>query len=272
MSENILILGSYGYMGNAVTSRLIDKGRSIQLVSCYAISSLQKALEKATLVINCAAYIPAGGVSLCDHHKTECLDANVIFPARLAALCSDRGIPLIHLSTGCLYDESKEWIEEDSPLRGWENHCGTYVGSKLLAERAVAQWKKSWILRLRLPFDEYDHPKNYLSKLCRFDTVYQHINSMTHRQDFADVVLQIVEERPDFGTYHVVNHGQIAASYVVSRLILANILTQEPPKLIDTAHCSGCRLSTEKLRAAGLKIRHISDALDEAIKKWKPKK
>jgi dTDP-4-dehydrorhamnose reductase len=71
--------------------------------------------------------------------------------------------------------------------------CSFYSGSKALAEEAIAGAGQSYLWRLRIPFDEFDDSKNFLSKIQRYPRVYDNVNSLSHRGDFARACLDLWE-------------------------------------------------------------------------------
>lgn len=221
------------------------------------------------IVINSAAFIPPSGrVVDCDQNRCDSIQGNVLFPATVRDACKLTDTPLVHISTGCLYDEAKEYEETDKPLRGWDGYCGTYVGCKLLAEKLVLEHPKSYVLRVRLPFDEVDHPRNYLSKLASFSTVFDHVNSLTHRGDFAKAALDLVELNAAPGVYHMVNPGAFRAYGIIMGMQSRGILG-DVPKIIPSDVVKGTRLSTKKLLSTGVTIRPVEEALFDALNSWR---
>ena len=65
------------------------------------------------------------------------------------------------------------------------------VNCEALAEEALAGLGQSYIWRLRIPFDEVDNPRNYLSKVQRYPKVYDNVNSISHRADFVRACLDL---------------------------------------------------------------------------------
>lgn len=262
----IKIFGSTGFMGSAIAAECDRRGMK-WVAGIRQPDILVSELMPCELAINCAAFIPTPSVDACKLNKDETILGNVIWPMRLSEICEKMGTPLMHLSTACLFDEQREYSETDTPTRGWDGHCGDYVGGKLLAEKIVSQNPMAYILRLRLPFDERSHPKNYLNKLASFDRVFTHTNSLTHRGDFAKWALDLWEKRAPFGTYHCCNEGQISAKEVASRMFGRGII-KLPPTMAGSPNTTGARLSVKKLTDAGIKVRHVEEAVDEAISKY----
>lgn len=265
---NTLIYGSTGYIGSALVAECERRGIYHIAGDRNDVAAEIGSLDDRWVVVNCAAFVPLPTVDECKNHPHETIMGNVALPSLLAQECERQNIPLVHYSTGCLYNEKKEYTEDDAPTRGFRGYCGFYVGTKIVAEEAVKRYEKHYILRIRLPFDELDKPRNYISKLASFSTVYPHTNSLSHRCDIVKATLDLCEMKAAFGTYNLVNPGYMTSAETVGRMMQAGIITKEP----DFKEChgtTGCKLSTEKLLAAGIKIRDVHDALDDSIKNWK---
>jgi len=85
------------------------------------------------LVVNAAAYT---AVDAAETDPEAAARANHAGPARLAALCSRAGVPLIHISTDYVFDGTKgaPYVEADSTAPQ-----GVYGATKLAGEHAVLQ-------------------------------------------------------------------------------------------------------------------------------------
>lgn len=268
----ILILGASGYLGRAFVSECELQGIEFHVVPRDFYSTAPEFVgtlrrHMPSLVINCAAFIPTPSVDLCKNFPAQTYHVNVALPTMLSLACHQADIPLTHLSTGCFYDEKREYVESESPTRDPEGYCGAYLLSKKSAEDAVAMVPKHYILRLRLPFDEFDHPRNYLTKLASFTNVFDHVNSLTHRGDFVKAALDLWRIKAPYGTYHVVNPGHISAMETIARMTAAGIPVANH-ECVDS-ETTGCTLSTKKLLDAGVKIRTVHEALDAALKNWR---
>lgn len=273
-TPKILLLGRSGYIGSVFEKELIKRGWPHFAVSRKEIDytwpeELKNLLYggKFQFVINCAAYIPKESVSLCDNHQEETIKGNLILPSTLSWFCDQLNTPLAHISTGCLWNDGKEHTEADLPQRAFQGYCGFYVGTKWMSEQEVRQFPKHFIWRIRLPFDNVDSDRNYLSKLARFPKVWDHENSISHREDFANACLDLWQARAPFGTYHVTNPGSVKAVDIVERMLSMGIIKQKPE--IVYGQPGDCRVSVDKLQSVGVKIRPIQEAVDHALKNWK---
>ena len=267
-----LLLGSTGYIGSEFARQMDVRGVAHCDLAHQNVTEneldylLTENGGPCDTVINCAAFVPRPSVSLCDRFKEETIRGNLLLPMMLARACHRHERTLVQLSTGCLFDESKNWTEIEQPKRGWDDHCGFYVRTKLLCEEQVNSCPKTYVVRVRLPFDAYAGERNYLSNLAFFPRVYDHVNSLSHRADCVKAMLDLVTMKADYGTYHCVNPGSIPAREVV-RLMRKKGLIDRDPEWVP-GPCTGCTLSVDKLLSTGIKIRSVQDAVRDSIENW----
>ncbi len=172
------------------------------------------------------------------------------------------------------------YIETDHPNFTFRDPpCSFYSGTKALAEEAITGVGQSYIWRLRIPFDGFDNPRNYLSKIQRYAKVYDNVNSISHRTDFVNACLDLWARRAPFGAYNITNPGYITSHQVVRMIerILKPARKFEYWKddaefyhLAAKTPRSNCVLDVSKLLAAGVKIRPVEEALEHSLRNWKP--
>jgi dTDP-4-dehydrorhamnose reductase len=285
----LILLGATGYIGEEFC-RQLNLGRNATFRVPHeeaTFGKLSYAIEwwHTELVINCAAFVTKPSVELCEDHKADCLLGNTVFPAQVAAACQAADVPLLHVSTGCLYDDGgKEFgtprmppfKESDPPMLTFDRGAGYYVGSKELAERLVRQYEKTWICRVRLPFDQYDHPRNFLSKLLSFSKVLDTRNSMSHRGDFVKACLDLIELSAPFGTYNMTNPGAVWTHDICDRMNTAGMSKgftywewDEFVQNIRRTPMSNAELDVSKLLATGVKMRTVQEAIEDSINNWR---
>lgn len=265
---SILLIGATGYVGSAFAKELDARSASWKAITHGSAVEVVRWMNNVDLVVNCAAYIPHESVSLCDQNKNETIKGNVLLPALLAHACNERSIPIAHVCTGCIWSDGQEHEEDDPPQRAFTGHCGFYVGTKLVGSDEVRKNPKHYIWRVRLPFDEFDSPRNYLSKLSKFTEVWDHDNSLSHRGDFAKACLDLWEMRCPWGTYNVMNHGTIHAASVCG-MLQDHGIRKDFPNIVAGAQ-GGSKVSIRKLLATGVKMRSVTEAIEESLTNWKP--
>jgi dTDP-4-dehydrorhamnose reductase len=313
----ILLLGGTGYIGQAFTRELQRRGDDFVSLSRRDVdyTRFDTLLEylrerRPELVVNAAGYTGKPNVDACELHKADTLQGNALFPATVAHACAATGIPWGHVSSGCIYSGAKVveggqthtekdftkpelralvasnpkaihgFTETDTPNFSFRDlPCSFYSGTKALGEEAIAGLGQSYVWRLRIPFDEFDNARNYLSKVQRYAKVYDNVNSISHRADFVRACLDLWQLRAPFGTYNVTNPGFVTTRHVVAQI--EKFL--KPPRKFEfwasdeefyqvaaKTPRSNCVMDTTKLLAAGVKIRGVEEAIADSLKNWKP--
>jgi dTDP-4-dehydrorhamnose reductase len=315
----IVLLGASGYIGNAFERTLRESARDFLPLSRAQVdySRFETLVEflrdrKPVFVINAAGFTGKPNVDACEVARAETLQGNVLLPLTIAHACEITKTPWGHVSSGCSYNGAKvlregRWeietdlsrpafqrlrregpasvcgfTEEDQPNFSFRRPpCSFYSGTKALAEEALAPFPRCYVWRLRLPFDEFDRPRNYLSKIQRYGKVYDNTNSISHRGDFVRACLELWDERAPFGIYNMTNPGHVTAREIV-RMIQSRL---QPAREFEfwsgddefyrkgaTTLRSNCILDVRKLAAAGVRMPPIEEALDDALRSWQPER
>jgi dTDP-4-dehydrorhamnose reductase len=157
------------------------------------------------------------------------------------------------------------------------NNCSFYSGTKALAEDVMAGFPDFYVWRIRIPFDEFDGPHNYLSKVQRYPKVYQNWNSISHRRDLVVACIDSWLQKIPGGTYNIVNPGYVSTQEVVEK-IRRRLLPEWNPVFWQSddefyrfgavTPRSNCILDTTKIIKAGIRIRSAGDAIEDALNHW----
>jgi dTDP-4-dehydrorhamnose reductase len=313
----ILLLGGSGYIGEAFQSELSRRRLDFVSLSRAAVDytrfeTLLSFLRdrRPDFVINAAGYTGKPNVDACESSRAETIAGNTLLPAVIAHACSVASVPWGHVSSGCIYSgghvtrDGRTTIERDlmapTVRRIWENDptalrgfnetdepnfcfrhppCSFYSGTKALGEEAIAGIGSAYIWRLRIPFDEYDHERNYLTKLQRYRRLLQSVNSISHRADFVRACLDLWSLRAPYGIYNVTNPGWVTTRQVVARIqqFLPSGRSfeffEDDAEFYATAAKtprSNCVMDVTKLLSAGVRMRPIDEALNAALRNWQP--
>ncbi len=312
----ILLLGASGYIGQAFQQELEARGWAYAPLSRKQLdySRFDRLLaflreQKPTLVINAAGYTGKPNVDACETARADTLHGNTLLPLSVAQACLAAGIPFGHVSSGCIYSgahiigNGKPRVEKDltrsdlkqlpetnpDAIRGFaetdepnftfrQPPCSFYSGTKALAEEAILPLGQNYIWRLRIPFDAWDNSRNYLSKVQRYPKVYDNVNSLSHRGDFARACLDLWERRAAFGVYNITNPGYVTTRQVVrliqeilqpKRAFVFWASDEEFYRVAAKTPRSNCVLDTSKLLATGVHLRPVEEALRASLKDWK---
>lgn len=238
---------------------------------------------KNSTIINCAGYIGRPNVDACELNKADTIMGNVIFPTNLANFCTNNHSTLVQISSGCIYNGyEKHFSETDKPNFTF-NNGSFYSGTKALCEKMILKHNpRSYIFRLRIPFDEHQSPRNYLTKLLTYDRLIDVQNSLSHRGDFAKYCIDLLECEAPHGIYNVTNKGSITTLEVVNLIkyhLKDSLKLKMPNKKfsffenydkfsseIKTPR-SNCILDTSKLEDI-IKIRTVREALQDSLSQY----
>ena len=215
----IAILGSKGQLGLELTAlcrsrNLPAEAADLPEVDISDFLSAQSFLKKSrfSIVVNAAAYT---NVDRAESDEKTAFAVNSDGPEFLARICTDLGIPLVHISTDYVFDgKGKSPYKESDPV----NPLGVYGRSKEEGERRVrSALKEHLILRTAWLYSPFGH--NFVRTMLRLGMEKEEIGvvadqygSPTCAADLADVTLTIVAgigqgKIPPWGTYHFSGQG-----------------------------------------------------------------
>ena len=258
----MITLIGHGYVGVHIASEL-----SSQNYKFNWFRHTDSIPQDTTVIINAAGYTGSPNVDACEIHKQETIAGNVIWPVQLELAHPD--IPIVHVSSGCVYTGyDKHFTEQDEPNFNFDNGS-FYSGSKTLGQKMLEPFMhKSFLLRIRMPFGDYEHPKNFLTKMQKYNKLISYDNSLSYMPDVAAVAVRMAIDRTiSTGIYNVCNPGFSNAQEIVGMMgIEKEFFTEDEFVNAVVARRSNCILSTDKLQSV-FPIRPISDALKEAIGK-----
>ena len=314
----VLLLGASGYIGQAFAAEL--KARDVHylpLSRCeldytrFDVLLEFMRVKKPEFVINAAGYVGRPNVDACEDAKADTLTGNALLAQTVAHACVAADVPWGQVSSGCIFSGAKivqddrEYVEKDltqssvkdlikespdavhgfreadEPNFSFNNPpCSFYSGTKALSEEAIVDLPQGYIWRLRIPFDEFDNPRNYLTKIQKYTKVYDNINSLSHRGNYVCACLDLWEKQAPFGVYNVTNPGFVSTRQVVG--MIERILKPERAfefwvsdeefyQIEAKTLRSNCVLDVSKLLDTGTKMRSVEEALDSALKGWEAK-
>ena len=232
-------------------------------------------------VINASGYTGKPNVDACELDKESTLHGNIIWPQILTDWCMLNDIPLGHISSGCIYtgrrDDGNPFTEEDEPNFTFkQGNCSFYSGTKAVAEKIVSRWEKSYIWRLRIPFEEIDGPRNYISKMMNYTKLLNAENSISNKQEFVSACITMLNDKIDYGIYNVTNGGHITTKQV-TELLKKTIGKDKNFQFVDDQEFyqnlaktprSNCVMSNKKLLDTGIKMRTAEEALEYCLRNW----
>jgi dTDP-4-dehydrorhamnose reductase len=285
----IVLLGGSGYVGSAFRS--LFERRGVEFISLKReeldyyqreklISFLRDA--KASFLVNAAGYTGKPNVDACELFKADSLLGNAVLPGMIRESCEQVGIPWGHVSSGCIYTghraDGSGFTETDPPNFCFRtNNCSFYSGTKALGEECLQGAEQVYVWRLRIPFNEIDSPRNYLSKLINYSRLLEAANSISQLDEFVSACWETWKRRVPFGTYNITNPG-VVTTREVAALIEQELLPGRQFDFFADEHQfmqqaaktprSNCILDCSKLFATGIELTPVHDAIRNALRTW----
>jgi dTDP-4-dehydrorhamnose reductase len=148
-----------------------------------------------------------------------------------------------------------------------------------MAETLLKEAPGCLIWRMRIPFDEFDHKRNYLSKLIAYEKLLEVRGSISQRQEFAEAALETLRREVPPGIYNMTNPGAISTTEVIEAMLRHGLTNKAFTFFRDESDFmaapgrvrrASCELSTDKLLATGIPLREIHESLERTLGRWVP--
>lgn len=285
----IYLLGGSGFVGSAYQTLLQRKGlpfrnlrrSEFDYTNQGALTELLRR-EKPAFLINAAGYTGKPNVDACELHKADCVMGNTVLPGIIAQACTDAGVPWGHVSSGCIYTGSRPdgtgFTENDTPNFSFRtNNCSFYSGTKALGEEVLASFSNLYVWRLRIPFNNIDNPRNYLTKLLRYNTLLEAENSISQLEEFVESTFACWEKRVPFGIYNITNPGYVTTRGVVDLIKKTGVSSKDFQFFKDESQFmtiaaktprSNCTMNSSKLASVGIKMTEVHEAVERDLRRW----
>jgi dTDP-4-dehydrorhamnose reductase len=188
----ILLTGGNGRLGKELRQLLTDivapSSHDLNITDAELIGQTLDQ-HQPKLIVHAAAYTNVSGA---ESEKAKCWQTNVDGTRNLAKAATERGIPLVHISTDYVFYGDKGSYNEDDPLGPVRNY---YALSKLVAEELVRFVPKHLVIRTSFRPREWPYPS-------AFDDIFT-------SQDYVDILAPDIAlaiqnfEKIDYTTLHI---------------------------------------------------------------------
>lgn len=158
---------------------------------------------------------PAKNIDWCEDHKQEVIRVNVLGVLNIADICEQNNIHCTILGTGCIYSsQNDEVFTEDSM---WNFDKSFYSKTKAYTQELLKCYKNVLLLRIRMPIDNTNNPKNFIEKLKSFDKIISIPNSMTVLPEMIPIMVTLIATGQT-GTWNCVNPNVISHKEIINML------------------------------------------------------
>jgi 3,5-epimerase/4-reductase len=266
-----LLFGKSGWIGGMLITMLRAQGKTVHLADSRTQDRAAVLAEietyKPTHILNASGVTGRPNVDWCETNRVATIRANVIGSLNIADICEELNIHHCLFATGCIFEYDADHViggqgftEEDAP-----NFAGSfYSQTKAYVEQMLKEYPNTLTLRVRMPISDDLSPRNFITKIVKYDKVVNIPNSMTVLSEMLPLALTMAERGitgiMNFCNPGAISHNQCLALYkkhVDPEYSWSNFTLEEQAKVIVAAR-SNNTLDHSKLVAALPDI-HIDD-------------
>lgn len=261
-------------IGNGKVSQIIRHDDDIVLsrpiVDVRSKESIENAirLHRPEVVINCAAIT---NLEQCQDNKQDAYETNTLGSNNVAIACAERGVKLVHISSGCLFDGNERLSTETSSLtpRVW------YTWTKAWADQFIESYgyENYLILRPRQLFCKLKYKSNIITKFASMREIraIKEANSAVAIEDFGNMIDHLLSVNAT-GIFNCANEGTITPyemaigvrEHINPELKVDSISYQEFLKTIPNRRVNTIQ-AIDKLKSTGYHPRHVKDAFNDCL-------
>jgi len=276
----LLIFGSRGWIGRQFCEYLDNN--NILYIESDSRADNEKDVEKEikeykpTNIISFIGRTYGGTFNTIDYLEqpgklVDNIRDNLYAPIILSILCERYNIHYTYMGTGCIFEYSSDddkKCEDDVP-----NFFGSsYSIVKGYTDRLQHMYSDNTLnLRIRMPIVNYEHDRNFITKITKYEYVCSVANSMTVLSDMYPVIADMIKKNVT-GTFNLCNKGAITHNeilelykkHVDNNFTWKNFSVEEQNKVLLSKR-SNIELSTEKLYELYPNIPDIRTSIEKCM-------
>jgi dTDP-4-dehydrorhamnose reductase len=277
----ILFFGSKGWIGTQFGFFLNKNG--ITYISTDVRADDEKAVEEEiklyspTHIISFIGRTHGGEYNTIDYLELsgklkDNIRDNLYSPLVLSILCERYNIHYTYLGTGCIFssdDPTTTSIDEDALPNFFGSSYSTVKG---FTDRLQHMYSKNTLnLRIRMPIVNYEHNRNFLSKIFKYEKICSMANSMTVLEDMFPVIMDMMSKNTT-GTFNLVNKGVITHNEILEMykehidpsFVWKNFSVEEQNSVLLSKR-SNTQLSNDKLYSLYPDIPDIKTSVEKCV-------
>ena len=262
----LLIFGSKGWIGRQFCEYLDNN--NILYIESDSRADNEKDVEKEineykpTNIVSFIGRTYGGTFNTIDYLEqpgklVDNIRDNLYAPIILSILCERYNIHYTYMGTGCIFEYGGCEVGDDEKKH--EDDLPNFFGSsysivKGYTDRLQHMYSNNTLnLRIRMPIVNYDHDRNFITKITKYEYVCSVANSMTVLPDMFPVIVDMIKKNVT-GTFNLCNKGAIThneilelyKTHVDNNFTWKNFSIEEQNKVLLSKR-SNIELSTEKL-------------------------
>jgi len=294
----VLIFGGNGWIGqqfvsvlNSAADASVEYRIAVERVGLDRIAELEQEMDAfaPTHIISLLGRTHGGNITTIDYLEqpgklVENVRDNLMAPIILAQLCADRNIHYTYLGTGCIFNNDNDRIEAFKETDAPNFFGSSYSIVKGFTDRFMV-WRQQGgnrrfseailNLRIRMPIVGEDHPRNFITKITRYEKVCSIPNSMSVLPELLPMALELMRSRHigtlNFTNPGVISHNEILAlykQYADPAFKWCNFSLAEQDAVLASKRSNNC-LDTHELQRLFPSVRPIGDAVEALMKTYK---
>ena len=261
----LLIFGSRGWIGRQFCEYLDNN--NILYIESDSRADNEKDVEKEineykpTNIVSFIGRTYGGTFNTIDYLEqpgklVDNIRDNLYAPMILSILCERYNIHYTYMGTGCIFEYGGG---EAGDAKKREDDVPNFFGSsysivKGYTDRLQHMYSNNTLnLRIRMPIVNYDHDRNFITKITKYEYVCSVANSMTVLPDMFPVIADMIKKNV-VGTFNLCNKGAITHNeilelykmHVDNNFTWKNFSIEEQNKVLLSKR-SNIELSTDKL-------------------------
>lgn len=283
----LLIFGSKGWIGNQFIDYLNEnKDENITYMETNVRADNEQLVtdvimaHSPTHIISFIGRTYGGDFNTIDYLEqpgklTDNVRDNLYAPMVLANLSYKFNIHYTYLGTGCIFSQEdptkKSYMETDNP----DFFGSSYSTVKGFTDRLMRLYPNTLNLRIRMPIVDFEHPRNFITKITQYEKICSMPNSMTVLPDFYPIILDMMKNK-ETGTMNLVNPGLITHNEILEMykeivdpdFTWSNFSIEEQNQILKSKR-SNNHLNTSKLEKLYPSILPIHYSVRNCLLKYK---
>jgi len=280
-----LVWGKSGFIGSHLSYDAILEKITFEVDPAIQILNILDQY-KPDVIVNCTGYCgnKAGlnTIDDCENRKVYTSDINLMVPIYLAQACENRGVHLVQVSSGCIYNgpspHTKISLENGVEDTGWKeedvaNPVSFYSETKAACDRILRHFSTTTLIRIRMPISPNARPRNLLSKLIKYKQIVEEPNSVTFVPDLVNCIDWTIQNKK-YGIYNCCSPEPLTHSVLLEEYKKYNSthtyskITRDELDALTIAKRSNCIIDSSKIQNEGFKFGDTHERVRECVKQF----
>lgn len=208
----------------------------------------------------------------------ENINDNLYVPLSLALFCKEHNIHFTYIGTGCIYTYDDKHTDNKDSIGFMDDESPNFFGSNYSVVKGftneLMKYTNALVLKIRMPIVGYHHPRNFITKLTKYEKICSIQNSMTVLDTMIPLSIDMMFDMK-IGLYNFTNPGTISHNtildmykkYVDNNFKWDNFTLEDQDKILESKR-SNNYLDTSKLESE-YKIDDIVTSVENLMKNFK---